>query len=173
MGQEISVEELKDMFVYDEDLGFLGYNPDHYSAKKCERNIADNTGGVWINGKIYTVLRVVYAIKTGAFPTTTLHYKDGDKHNIEWSNVGQGHYQVSRAKSGISGIQECRSRGANWKVHFRVDGRNINGGTFLDLRDAVVELQSLRVQHGLPPAIIPPGAFDNGDGGMGDDDFLD
>ena len=173
MAQEVTVDDLKDMFVYDEDFGFLGYNPERYSPKKCERNIAHNTGGVWVNGRILSTLKVVYALKTGAFPTQKLHYKDGDKHNIEWDNIGEGHYKLGRSKSGVAGIQECTSRGAKWKVRVRIDGRDYNGGTYLKLRDAVVGLQALRVENGLEPAVIPPGVIEKADGGDDDNDFLD
>ena len=144
----LSVEALRDIFVYHPDTGVVTWRFGIPSRKKSE-TWTPNTAGekvhinrsgryarIWFNKQGYYVHRIAFAYMVGHWPLMVDHVNQ-DKQDNRWSNlrecttVENSHNRRS-GKYGACGIRKCTKPNTKnpYRVCIVVNGNEINLGRF-------------------------------------------
>lgn len=141
-----SIERLRELFAYNVQTGELrrlvsvSHNAQSGSVAGCQR--PDGYLVVSVDGRLFLVHRVAWAIETGAWPTAFVDHANEDKSDNRWANLreatnSQNMHNIklkAANKSGARGVSR-HSRSGRWQSHIRINGKS----TYLGRYDTVEE----------------------------------
>jgi len=98
---------------------------------------------VRFNGKDWQATRIIWAVAHGIDPVENyIDHIDGNSQNNKLSNlrlvnISQSHANRSAMTGNPSGYAGVNKQGNKWKARLRVEGKEINLGTFDELSEAI------------------------------------
>lgn len=156
-----SKEELHDFFRYDPETGKL-----FWKVSRGRIKIGDEAGSlthgyleIGLYGSSYKVHRIIAKMFFDEFDESLLiDHQNGIKNDNRLSNLRMVSNQEnlknqgfrSNNKSGYVGICWYERYGM-WKVQTMVNGKQIYGGRYLDINDAIKARDELYKKHGFHP----------------------
>ena len=132
--------ELSKYFSYDPDSGELRWKIRKGKMRAGSLAGCKNKHGhlvVGLNGTLYYVHRIAFALMTGAWPAEDIDHKNREPADNRWSNIRvattsqncANKASASGATSKLLGVSWNRDR-ARWTAHIRVNGRSKYLGLF-------------------------------------------
>lgn len=113
--------------------------------------------GIELNGrpKLYRAHRLVFLYLNGSLPAQHVDHIDGDGTNNSRDNLREVSKQEnskncrisSNNTSGYNGVNWYKS-GKKWRVRIKVNGKEISGGYFIKLTDAIAKRKELNIEYG-------------------------
>ena len=153
----LTAEIARALFEYNEQTGVL-VNRVTRGASKAGRvaGVPHHTGylNTTVNYKHVLVHRVIWLIKTGAYPKHSIDHIDMNKTNNRWSNLREatGSQQngnkglMSNNKSGWKGVRKSKNR---WQALLTLNGKQRLVGSFETAEEAVAaRAEAAREQFG-------------------------
>jgi hypothetical protein len=148
---DLTPEFLRSILSYDEETGLL-----HWRVRRGRFRAGEIAGRVRAGeaGKLYVFIeicdrafrgaRIVWVIKTGAWPDFEVDHKDGDGTNNRWANLRPATREQQtrnmklskRNTSGRKGVSWDAGRGM-WKAYIRAGGPMINLGRYPTKEEAI------------------------------------
>jgi hypothetical protein len=144
---DLSAEEVRELFDYDDETGVLYWAIDRSIKTKA----GDVAGGghnqgylrVGVNYSHYLIHRIVWLLKYGDWPKYTIDHIDGDKKNNRISNLRDCPQQENlknqglrtNSSSGIVGVNWIKAT-SKWRAIITIDGRTKVLGQFINIKDA-------------------------------------
>jgi len=139
MGNNMSIEELKQMLSYDSNTGeftWTGNAP--HKVKNKLANAKDKLGYVClkIQGKMYKAHRLAWAFTHGHFPEKHIDHINGNPSDNRIVNLREATRSLNlqnlrkpkfNNKSGFLGV--CKN-GNNWSAQICVNGKKVSLGTY-------------------------------------------
>lgn len=149
----VTQARLKELFSYEPSSGLLIRKVSVKSAKagSAAGNLRnDGYLRVSVDGKCYSVHRMIFLMQTGSIPSKVDHI-DGNPLNNKWDNLrgattsqnGMNRKINSNNVSGVKGVH-FNSALAKWKVAVKLDGKIYHGGYFNSLESAKSAMLLLR-----------------------------
>jgi len=136
----MTVAEAREIFAYKPRLGVLIWvKPKGRVAPGSECGSQRGNGYLQLEfrGRNYLVHRIIWAIKTGAWPVNTIDHKDGNRANNKWRNLRDVTHQVNTTnqrkarvdnQSGLLGVSTLGRGG--FKAAIQTKGKNQFIGKF-------------------------------------------
>jgi len=156
---KITQERLKELLTYDENTGMFTWAIDRNNRRK-KGDIAGcytKRGYLTIvaDGKNYTAHQLAWLYTYGEYPTYQIDHINGTKDDNRICNLRDVKQSVNcknqrkpkRNTSGVIGVY-WHKRDKRWTASIKVDGKYINGGSYLEFSDAVNARKNLEVQYG-------------------------
>lgn len=144
---DISAEDIRELFDYDAETGVLYWAVDR-SIKTRAGDVAggDHNQGylrVGVNYNRYLIHRIVWLLCHGDWPKYAIDHIDGNKKNNRISNLRDCSQQDNLRNqgfrtnntSGIIGVSWAKAE-SKWRAVITIDGRTKVLGRFIDIKDA-------------------------------------
>lgn len=144
---DIPIERCRELFAYDKNTGVVIRRVRTARHVQIGDVVGSNNGHgylvVKIDGKLYRLHRIIYAMMTGKQPLYIDHINH-DKSDNRWENLrsvtasenSQNRSMSSNNTSGFKGVLWSK-RHEKWIAQIDSDGKHKNLGYFTDIRDAI------------------------------------
>lgn len=131
----------------------------NWNAKFAHREaFTTNSNGYregYILGRKYKAHILIWFIKTGAWPTEQIDHKDGMRDNnifenlveVDNKNNSKNKGRNVNNKSGFGGVHFDK-RTKRWGATIMVDGRTINLGRYIQIKDAIIARKKANIKYG-------------------------
>ena len=140
--KRLTFEEANKMLYYNELTGLLLSRVSGHQRKVGEvlgTKQSNGTLGVSINGKLYSVHRLCWLLKTGKWPKYQIRHKNGTKTDNSWENLEEitawekAKKNCSNEVAGVSFVNKTK----RWKATLSDKGTQKFLGEYDDIADAV------------------------------------
>lgn len=102
--------------------------------------------------KSYSAHRLAFLYTNGEFPKYVVDHIDGNGLNNSWSNLRDVSHQDNTKNSSISisntsGSTGVSRKGKKWRARIHVNGKEIHGGYFDNIEDAIQKRQEMNIEY--------------------------
>ena len=160
--KDITVDEVREAFDYDEETGDL-----IWKIKPCKKvSIGDVAGSydksgyrqTGYKGATYFIHRLVWGYVHGQFPPKDIDHIDGDRANNRISNLRAVSHQENSKNSklsknntsGVTGVY-WHKKTSKWEAAIAINGKKIHLGLFNDFFEACCIRKSAESKHDFHP----------------------
>lgn len=145
--KSISPEEVRNMFDYDPVTARFVWKMDVSNVKAGTKAGVKNTSGylvVRLRKRLYYQHRLIWAIMTGAWPSSSIDHINCDRSDNRWANLRQCSESQNRQNaqirkdnlSGFKGVKYKRDRKKKFAAVIRLDGKSVHLGAFYTPEEA-------------------------------------
>lgn len=153
-----SPTRLRELFAYCPRTGDLRNRTSRMKARAGELAGTLRTNGyiqVCVDHKLYRAHVLIWAMKTGEWPTGVVDHENGKRADNRWRNLrhvtvkinNQNSARSSRNTSGVTGVLWLK-RERLWRAEIKIDGVRKELGYFKHKGDAVVARKAAEREHG-------------------------
>lgn len=158
MISDITQEQLKNMFDYDDEKGILIRKRDKYGREYNQpcgnKPTQHGYGALKINGRSYRVHRLIWLFHYGEFPSEFIDHIDGNKMNNRIDNLRTVSNQINNHNNKIRTDNTSGYPNVYWhkgtrkyQVRITVDGKENFIGLYATFSDAILAAMLAKIEH--------------------------